>query len=171
MSTTLYAPISQAVSNEAVTKPLQQISIPNRFGPVNWGPRWNAPTDYNAPHIELFQPPAFHPARVPAGHLEEVPPFNDPDTCPLVPILYRNHWETFNVNRGGVYGGYDYYSSQNIPSCSERSGDHMNFMDFTKPWARVLVNEANKNDYWAWDSHSGQWAKTINRELEEREMK
>jgi hypothetical protein len=45
----------------------------------------------------------------------------------------------------------------------------MNFMDFTRPWSRVIANGAKDKDYWAVDGHSGNWAETTPRWLEARE--
>ena len=57
MSATLYLPIANAISDKAVTCPLETVAIPNPGAPVNWGPRWYEDTNPYAPHLELFMPP------------------------------------------------------------------------------------------------------------------
>ena len=80
-----------------------------------------------------------------------------PAICPITTIFLRNSWETYNVNSGKAFGGYDRYNVRNIPSCNERSQNHMNFLDSTNPWARTMVKE--RGDEWAVDSHGGDWAR------------
>jgi len=153
-----YSNIDQAISDKAVTQPLPQVSIPSRFPPPKWGPRWGGPpTDQTVMHLETFNPPVFQPRGVPRDIINVSGTGNIPELCPVATVLLRNEYETYNTTSGKVYGGFDPYSVQNIPSCNERSGSYMNFMDFTRPWSRVMVEP--RGDEWTLDSHGGTWAK------------
>jgi hypothetical protein len=166
-----YANIDQAVSDKYVTQPLPTVSLRNPFAPVNWGPRTStSASDQYAPHLELFNKPVFQPDPniVPASRISNQGTGNVPDTCPATTLLLRNHWETYNTTSGKYFGGFDPYSIQNVPSCVERSGAHMNFMDFaTNPWARTIVEQ--RGDEMAIDSHGGTWSDTVPRWQEARE--
>lgn len=170
MSTTLYKPILNAVSDKLVTQPLSQVSIPTPFqtSVPDWGLRWNVPTPYGGLHLATFQPPMYqpNPEYVPFSMINNQATANGKEKCPVVPILYRNHWETYNINSGKVFGGFTPFSLLDIPSCQERSENVMNFVDFTKPWSRVMSSQ--RGDVLAYDDHYGEWAKTMPIEVERR---
>jgi hypothetical protein len=181
MSTTLYLPIANRVSDAAVTQPLPQVSIPTPFqqGPVNWGNK-TGNTPYNSLHLETFDPPTYGPSlwsvatspRTPDpisytfGTLSNQSTSNISKTCPTLPIPLRNHWETYNTRDGKFYGGYTEHSARDIPSCNELDGPYMNWMASTQPWASAIVHK--RPEVFAFDGYRGGWVFPMPRWIEER---
>ncbi len=166
-----YVPIENAISDESVIKPLPQVAIqdnPN-WNKSNWGPPISA-TDYSAIHLELFYPPKFEPIYMPTSIVRSQGTANMPEVCPYSDVLLRNHWETFNTTSGKGYGGNDQYSIHNIPACKERNQNYMNIKDATNTFARLYVNDADKDLVWTYDGHSRSFAKQTPRYITEREM-
>lgn len=161
----LYENINNAISDKYVTQDLDKTSILFK-PPKDFGPRIQK-TDYSSPYLELFYPPKYQPEIAPATMFSSQSTSNLPQVCPLMPVNLRNHWESYNTTSGKGYGGYDIYSINNIPSCGERSGDYMNFIDSVNPWSKMYVEEKSK-DYMAYDSHYGNWAETVPRNIQKR---
>lgn len=92
-------------------------------------------------YIENFVPPRYEPNRkeIEEGSICNMGTANVAQICPKKSIMLRNEWEvTPGMNTGKVLGGFDKYNIRDIPSCSDRDQEYMNFMDFTKPWNRVM---------------------------------
>lgn len=167
-----FADIEKIISDKAVTQPMSTVSIPTPFqrGTPDWGSRWaNGPHNMSAPYLENFPVPVYQPdpAIVPKGTINVQGTAQLPRECPSTTLLLRNPWETYNTASGKYYGGFDPYSIRNVPSCVERSGNYMNFIDFaTNPWARVI--DGQTQDAWAISAFDGNWSKPMPRWQEER---
>ena len=146
----LYKPINVVASDQSVINPAESAVIYNK-NPVYIGPKFSDP--HGIYRIENFATPVFQPSNVPQSTIQnQASGFNE-ETCPIVPILLRNEWETMNTTNAKIYGGFDKYSIQNIPSCSDRNGPYMNFLDSTRPWSRAFVNGNHPDNEWVIDSH------------------
>ncbi len=150
----IYKPLPITLSDQAVIKVPPRATLPSKYPPVYIGPKFGPSSDPSAPRIENFNPPVYQPDMdtIPISYIYNQGSSNIPQVCPLVPILLRNEWETMNTTNAKVWGGYDMYSVANIPSCSERSGGHMNFYDSMNPFSRVMVS-AYENTPVIIDSH------------------
>jgi hypothetical protein len=106
----------------------------------------------------------FQPANMPTSTC--VVNGNMPSACPYGTVLLRNHWETYNTTSGKSYGGFDQYNVNNVPSCVEREGNYMNFMDFVNPWSRVMVDVPVHDNFSL--IADGSWMSPMSRNLESR---
>jgi hypothetical protein len=133
-----------AFEDRWVTKPLPVVSLPNRFEYTKIGPKFGSVTmSTTAPFLQNFQPPGYMPdARtVQGGQVFSQSMSSDlPQQCPMVPIRYRNEWETMNTNNAKAFGGFDKYSVMDVPSCSDRSGGNLNWNDYTDPFVVGYTN-------------------------------
>ena len=183
MAATLYLPIQNAVSAEAVTQPMPQVSIPTPFQtrPVDWGPRWGYPTPRDGLHLETFDPPTYGPLTYGLATSPRVPPpihytFDTVSnrttsdltkTCPTLPIPLRNALETYNTKDGKHFGGYTEMNMRDVPSCSDLNGGYMNWAAFaSQPWARAYVHQ--RPEVLTSDGRVGLWSRTIPRWIDER---
>jgi hypothetical protein len=149
----IYTSLSNAISNAAITKPIQQVAIPSQFKPTYIGPRFSE-TNISAPYIPNWQPPQYDPVKSRKGTVFNQASGNVPDTCPRESIWYRNEFEAYNTTNGKYSGGMDIYNINNIPSCNERDGIYMNIQDYiTNPFARSYVDNSESQDKWFYNAH------------------
>jgi len=138
-------PIQVIAEDMAITKPFPSVVLNNPWRPPVLGPRigGNGPSSMNpwGPRIENFNPPVYlpDPTKVSTGYVNAYPGNGIPQRCPEVRILYRNEFENFNTTNAKAFGGFDRYNVRDIPSCWDRSGEYMNFMDTAKPMGTAMV--------------------------------
>ena len=144
-SMSIEVPIQVIAGDLAITKPFPSVIIGNPWKAPSLGPRigGNGASSMNpwGPRIENFNPPVYlpDPTTIGTGYVYANAGNSIPQRCPQTPILYRNEFESMNTTNAKAFGGFDPYSIRNIPSCSERGGDYMNFMDTTRPMATAMV--------------------------------
>lgn len=153
MSSTIYGPLANAISDASVTRELPTVSIPTLFqqSVPDWGPRHGFPTPRDSWHLETFTPPQYQPSNVPWAKINNQSTGGIPEACPLNEILNRNLWETYNTLSGKYYGGYTPENMKDIPSCTQLNGPYMNAIYSNRPWSRVYVKE--RDEFNGYDTH------------------
>lgn len=147
---TVYIPLAVKADDDSYVKLPDWYTVPRSHKLTNVGPPFS-PVKGEL-FIQNFQPPEFLPVNPTiinrVGHQGFV------EKCPLQTVLLRNEWETSNITNAVEYGGFDQYNIHNIPSCYELDSSHMNFMDSTKPFGRIMVDGREPPNFdWVTDSH------------------
>lgn len=153
----VYKPISILANDQSIIKPLNQVSIRNRELPVMIGSRFNSniiPPE-NA-MIQNFNVPQYiiNPSNFLQSNWVDQSGHSIPEKCPIEGNTLRNQWESFNNTNSVAFGGFDQYNINDIPSCSDRNGDYMNFIDYaTLPFNRTIVYKNTNNTPVIFDTH------------------
>lgn len=135
------------VSDYEVTKPIPTIPIPNQYPPVDIGPKFG-PMNTNGPYIDTIIPARYEPNPTKTKMI-----YNLGQAYPSVPIVYRNHYETFNTGNGKTYGGYDQFNVYDIPSYNQVfNGSHKLLRN--DPFYYLLVDSPEETPV-QYESHGG----------------
>ena len=100
-----------------------------------FGPRFQAS---DQTFLSVFNPPEYQPYKP------------EPGTCPYTDLLFRNRWETMNLNGGVQGGGLDQFSMWNVPSCKTLHSDYA-VLQYQTP--SILVKQ--RGDFFTVDPRTG----------------